>query len=1196
MSRHFLLLFCYMIVAPFVHTIHAGTHAASQNGYQKSNRTVSNDQLELSKVLDRLNEEHRMSFAYETAVIADIYIDSEFWTWLDENRTPGTILKRLNKVLTATNLVVKKLGDTYLIKQKLDNRTGKLEKKAKTLPALRPSNVTAVKNSGLSSASRENGDRGSMPLMNTQQNVARAISGQVTDEKGEGLPGVTIRVKDSEVGTITDFDGSYTLEIPDEATTLIFSFIGFVTIEEQINNRTRIDVSLEPDVAELQEVVVIGYGSQKKSDLTGAVTSVDSKSFHQVPKASLGQGLSGLAPGVLVSQGSSAPGGEVNIVIRGGNSLSNSNAPLYVIDGVPITSDPAPGGGNAFGNASREGAISDPLASINPNDIESIQILKDASATAIYGSRGANGVILITTKSGKTGAPKVSYNAYYGVQNVAKKLDLLNAQEFAELANDYAVNRNEASLPYDGVTLPRPEDLDTDTDWQDLVFRSAPIQDHQLSVAGGTDNLKYYLSASYFDQVGTVIGSDFSRGTMRANMELSPSEKLTIGTQFTLSRSQGNIGQTGGSRFSGTRTSGIILETFFMSPTLPVKRENGTYSISREDLPFPFLQSGNPVADGTEIDDIQRTNRLLGNLYANYEILPGLSFKTSLATNIQDVKRNVYQPSTTFIARNTNGFALQSWSNNFTWVNENILTFNRKIGRAHHLNIVGAFTLQEDINESARVQGNQFVNDVVRSYSLGDAANPISDRTFRSKRSLASYLGRINYNLLDRYLFTISARADGSSVFGANNKWGFFPSAAVAWKIHEEPFMQSAAFIDNFKARVSYGAVGNSISPYQSISRLTTQFRSYTFGDVVNIGFAPDNIGNPDLKWETTNILDIGLDLGFFNYRLKLTADYYNKQTKDLLLFVPIPGSNGFGSALRNAGSIENKGLELSLDLVALQTEDLRWSIRTLWSANRNKVLSLSTGDEFFARSIGYGIPGSLIREGEPVGKFYLIEYDGIIHDQAELDRAPIAFGRNHQLGDQKFVDQNGDGVVDNLDRTYVGDPNPDYIYSLINNFSYKNIDLSVILNGSQGNDVLFVGDQYLGSVNRAANKLAKVKDRWTPDNPNTDIPRAGEVHENQVSSRIIYDGSFLRISNVTLGYNLPVNRIFSNARIYISGQNLHVFTKYPGYDPEVNTRVQDAFGAGGGNGAAVTLNQGVDKFGYPASRTFLLGINATFK
>lgn len=1004
------------------------------------------------------------------------------------------------------------------------------------------------------------------------------VTGTVVSAKSaETLIGVSIREKGTSTATVTDIYGAFTIQVSSPNVILEVSYIGYVKQEILVNNTSQLTIKLEEDIKTLDEVVVVGYGVMRKSDLTGSVGSVKADVLKKQVVSSFEQGLQGKVSGVQVTAASGSPGGVVDIRIRGGNSLTSGNQPLYVIDGYPVT---------AGGSAGGSGAGQNPLATLNPGDIESMEILKDASSTAIYGSRGANGVILITTKRGKSGKTLVTYDGYIGYQKVAKKLDMMNATEWGTLANEGAVNDGRPAY-YPSATpnplYPAISELGNGTDWQNEIFRSsAPIKNHNVTITGGSDNTKFSIVASSFDQKSVVKNQDFNRISFRNNIDTKISSRINLSTSFTASRVKTNVGRENG---DGGGNTSIINAALVMPPTVPIfDPTTGEY------ISMNYLSGSssvpNPVPYVNYLQDKGTIDRVLGSADLSVHILEGLTLKLSVGADLSSALREVYEPKQTNTGYNANGIASQQNNRNQSLSNENILTYLKKSG-IHSINaMIGTSALSVE-NKASSMTARNFISDVYEFNNLDAGATWDNPNTGRNKNTLLSGFGRLNYVLMDRYLITVTGRADGSSKFGANNKWAFFPSFAGAWRMEQEAFMKNVDWISNLKLRASYGVTGNqNISSYSSLEKMNTYV--YPIGGVTNVGIAAGNMPNPDLKWETTAITDIGVDFGFFNNRFNVTADYYYKKTTDLLWNISVPLTTGFGSVLNNIGSLENKGLELSVTADVF-TGDFTWKTGLNWSTNKNKVLSIPGYIPTQQGQISghLKVNGSWLEPGLPVGVWNLLRTTGVMRTQADRDMAArVTSATFDGVGDMSFYDKSGDGKISfGEDRVIVGDPNPDFIFGLSNDFSYKNFDLSVYINGTYGNDIYNVLRAETNIVSTWGNQRKDVVDRWSPTNINAKYPRAHVlVNQNLLQSDfLIEDGSYLRVQNLTLGYNLPKCRFAKSFRVYVTGQNLLTLTNYSGYNPEVNSQGQS------------NLQLGVDYNSYPASKSFILGVNIGF-
>ncbi len=761
------------------------------------------------------------------------------------------------------------------------------------------------------------------------QQKGQTITGIVKDATGEPVIGANIVEKGTTNGTITDMNGQFTLTVNPKAV-LQISYIGFNTLDMPVGNKSSLTIKLTEDTKALDEVVVVGYGVMRKSDLTGSVGSVKSDVIQKQAISSFDQGLQGKVAGVQVMATSGSPGGVVDIRIRGGNSLTSGNQPLYVIDGYPVT---------AGGSAGGSGAGQNPLATLNPGDIESMEILKDASATSIYGSRGANGVILITTKRGKQGKTTVTYDGYVGFQHVAKKLDMMNATEWAEMANEGATTDGRP-IYYPSASpnplYPAVDQLGEGTNYQDLIFRSAPIHSHNVSVNGGSENTKFSVVASYFAQDGVVKNQDFNRVSLRNNIDTKISKIVDLSTSFTVSRVFANIGRENG---DGGGNTSVINAALVLPPTVPVRDPETGDFIRMNYLPGSSAVP-NPVPYVEYLQDKGTIDRILASADLTFHIIDGLTLKVSGGADMSSALREVYEPKETNTGYNANGIAQQQNRRSSSYSNENILTYIKKFG-VHSLNVMVGSSLLYEENKTSSMTARDFISDVYGYNNLDAGAQWDKPNTGRSKSTLLSGFGRVNYVLMDKYLFTVTGRADGSSKFGTNNKWAFFPSFAAAWRINQEKFMKEIDWISNLKIRGSWGVTGNqNISSYSSQEKMNTYV--YPIGGVTSVGIGAGNMPNPNLKWETTAITDIGLDFGVLNNRINFTADYYYKKTTDLLWNISVPLTTGFGTVLKNIGSLENKGLELSVSADVL-TGQFKWNTMINWSTNKNKVLQVTS-------------------------------------------------------------------------------------------------------------------------------------------------------------------------------------------------------------------------------------------------------------
>ncbi|NVM67300.1 TonB-linked SusC/RagA family outer membrane protein [Mucilaginibacter sp. SG538B] len=997
--------------------------------------------------------------------------------------------------------------------------------------------------------------------------AAIKLTGKVTDEQGD-LPGVSIKFKDSNIGTISDAKGNYALSVPDGKGTLVFTCVGYLTQEIPIEGRTTINVQLKVEAKGLNQIVVIGYGTVRKKDLTGSVSSIGANEIKSQPINSFNQALQGKVSGVQITQASNAPGGGITIRVRGGNSISASNDPLYVIDGFPISVPVAANGASGSG-----ASYANPLSTINPNDIESIEVLKDASATAIYGSRGANGVVLVTTRRGKLGQANIEFETYAGEQQVVKKLKLGNAMDHLNLKNEQLVNLGfPLRFGNPGGAYPQPvASYGEGTDWQREIFRTAPVQSYQLSITGGSDKVKYLVSGNYLNQDGIVIVNNFKRYASRVNLDATLSGHVKIGSNLTASRTVNNGVSEG-------LVAGPIYEALTISPASPVYAADGNYQLLNLGPGTGFASTPNPVAVQNTSTNLLTTDRMLGNVFGDFSLTEGLKAHISFGADVQNSFRNVFFTPQTLAGSGRNGYGSNGTSENINTLNENTLTYTRKINANHAFDILAGVTFQSNRLQTTYQEAENFPNYVLGANNLS-AANTLDITSSRlEKWGLNSYLARINYRFKGRYLFTVSAREDGSSRFGANNKYGFFPSGAFAWRISDENFLRNNPAISDLKFRASYGITGNDgIGLYNSLPQYT--IGKTVFNDIEVLTNQVSRIENPDLKWEKTAQLDIGLDAGFWNNRITVVGDYYSKKTSGLLLYVDLPATTGATSVLRNIGSVQNKGFELAITSVNIDkgANGFKWTTAGNVSYNENKVTALANGvDHYFS-----GL--TIIEVGKPLGSFYGNVFDGVWQTTQQIAAAGPLAQAGSLPGAYRWKDVNGDGVYnESTDRQVLGNGLPKFVFGLTNNFAYKEFDFSFFLQGVQGNKIY---NTFTTLIDAQYNHLKSYyENHWTQSNPSNTVGGIRQWVLPAVSNFAIADGSFIRLKNVTFGYQLPTfTKIIKKARVYFSAQNLLTFTKYSGYDPEVN---------GDFNSNTV---YGRDNFNYPPSRIYMLGLSATF-
>ncbi|WP_117881620.1 SusC/RagA family TonB-linked outer membrane protein [Aureibaculum luteum] len=1032
------------------------------------------------------------------------------------------------------------------------------------------------------------------------------ISGVVSDSNGAPLPGVNIIEKGTLNGVSSDFDGNYQISV-NKGTTLVYSFIGFKTQEISINGKSTIDITLEEDSNNLDEVVIIGYGSQKRSDINSAVSSVSSDDLKDLKQVSLDQMLQGKAAGVSVTSNSGAPGGAASIRIRGTTSLTGTNEPLYIIDGVPISGD-ATGkstsgqplvGKDGFSSTGGNGnnAVS-PLSMINPNDIASVDILKDASATSIYGSRGANGVIIITTKSGKKGNGKIAYEGYTSIVKNYKDLDVMNLQEFAEhktnLANLYGTEvRPEFS---------HPELLGEGTDWQNEVYRTAVAQNHQLSFSGRKEDINYYLSAGFLDQEGTIIGSGLKRYTARLNVDSKVKDWLKVGANLT-------TGITNEKVTVNQSFTGLISNTLLQSPDIPVRNSDGSFAgPPSADQSVTYY---NPVAEALTRENKLIRKNFLGNIYAEITILDGLKYRMELSGNTEYSQNEDFRPSYKWGSQVNLTADLDTRNQNWYSINfKNLLTYNKSIQK-HSFTLLLGQEANDSHWEGIITSSNGFQTNENHTINLADVDNN-TVTGYKGSASISSYFSRLIYSFDNRYSLTGSIRADTSSKFDptTDNQTGIFKSIAGSWKLSNESFMEGFdTYIDNIKFRVGYGETGN-----QQIenNRYTALLAAQNSG--LGSGFLVSNSPNPNLTWESLNQTNGGLDFTLFNSRLTASVDVYDKKSEGFLFQVPLPDYltggggqyGGISAPYSNLGTMQNKGYEITLGLNLGDSKSFSWNSSLNYSHYSNNLISIQDGIVLTQQINTNGYQPVVVTNtivGQPIGMFYGYVSEGIFDDMATLNAAPLQFGQpvgtgsgETYLGDYKYKDVSGpngvpDGIVDALDKTLIGSPHPDFTFGFTNNFKYKNFDLSVFVQGTYGNDIMNLTRRQ-GTTNASLyeNQFVEASNYWTETNTNTSIPRPINNTANTnllISSRYLEDGSYLRIQNLTFGYSLPQDVLekikMSRIRIYGSAQNLYTLTNYSGYDPEIGSFNQSP------------LLTGIDNGRYPSPRTFSLGINVEF-
>lgn len=1035
------------------------------------------------------------------------------------------------------------------------------------------------------------------PLVAMAQGAAITVKGQVTDDQGP-IIGATVREKGTKAVAVTDIDGNYTIKVNPGAT-LTFTYLGYQNKEVNVGNKTQVDVVMVSDAQALSEVVVVGYGQMKRSDVTGSVVSVNSEQIERAVPTSIDQVLQGRAAGVQIQANSGTPGANTSIRIRGISSLNSTNQPIFVIDGVVVepqstdTNDPL--------------SSNNPLASINPSDIVSMDVLKDASATAIYGARAANGVIMITTRRGKAGEATITYDGYVGWQEMAKKLDMMNLREYAIHHNA----RSEQDILEASDAFVNPGALGNGTDWQDALFRSALMTSHNISVTGGSDKATYSISAGYLNQEGIAIGSGFKRLTLRGNTDAQVKKWLKASLSFSLTDSKQEVGAD----------NNIIMNALQQQPSVAVRSADGSFD-GPDDVYMPV--NAVALAEMRENYNKKMNFRINGSLEAT--LYKGLTFKTELSADYNLNKFYYYEPDYTF-GKLENNTRTGRWTKTDTkyWSWRNILTYQNTFAEKHAVNVMVGQEMSQSHWENQVSTATGFLTNSTHDPSAGDITASTGNGT-QNDNSIFSYFGRAFYSYDDRYLVTATLRRDGSSRFAKGNRWGWFPSAALAWRVSNEKFMaKTSNVISNLKLRLGWGSTGNqNVSDWAYMAMLSS--KSTPWGTGVLNGNTP----NPDLKWETTTSWNVGFDLSLFRNRIEFIFDWYYKKTDDLLLQLPLPayiGSYGQGAASNpwgNVGSMSNQGVEMTLNTVNIDKGGFQWRSSFTFSLNRNKVISLDTESASIDKTFQIGSDVLTVTrtvEGKPVGQlygykvigrfdkaedFYYKDANGVVKPVAIPEGSTISESGTW-IGDYIFADINGDGVINNQDCTFIGDPQPDFTYGIGNTFSWKGFDLSIFFNGSYGNDILNLTGRELSDVRVNSNLLKEcagyaklgVIDPNLPDddfrnlyvtNPGSRLPRLSASTtnaNNRVSDRYVEDGSYIRLQNISLSYTLPKSLVtklkLQNVKVYMNLQNVYTWTNYSGYDPEVGAMYGDA------------LMTGVDYGRYPSPRIYTFGLNISF-
>ncbi len=1177
MRKHdLLLIICIITISVF----RCQTGNAQQYAYMPPPRQASqgishlpeneDSTRELKVVLDSIERKFGIFFTFESQVIQNKYLPVNV-------RITENIDETLENVLGPFNLKFKKISDKYYTI--FSRAEGQLREKEMNGDH-QLHGMQYRKQESLLYASLDTRDLKTIMIM---------VTGTVTDETKQPLPGVNVLEKGTTNGTATDASGRFTLNVDNEESVLVFSFIGYANIEVPVSGKSVINVSLAPSVQALQEVVVIGYGTVERKDLTGSVSSVGSEDIKELAATRVDQALLGKMAGVQVKPVSGEPGAPPQIRIRGIGSISAGASPLYVVDGFPMES----------------------IQTINPNDIESIDVLKDASATAIYGSRGSNGVIIINTKRGKEGKASITYDTYFGFQKISKTPKFQTALEQAQHYFDGIRNKNidegnDVSLPVDQWKVPVPitviqvlEGTPTTEpgatlnfrEHLDEVLRTAPIQQHQLTASGGSENVRYVLGGEFLNQDGIIINSNYKRFSARANIDAKLSKKLALKLNFNPSYTDKfNVGGAGADEVGsdGGRGSDIIYNALVIPQYYSLFNDDGSY--------FPFgdgldavVSTQNPVALAKEVIRKQKGMGFLGNIGAEYSILDNLKLNVMLGANLMNIKGMRFKPQLPAFNNNP-AVGTDNASMMLNWLTEYTLNYNKTFGD-HNLSALLGFTSQKETFESNFITSNRYPNNLVPTLSAvsGIINNGSSEI---NEWSMISYLSRVNYNFRNRYYLTASVRTDGSSRFGSQNKWGVFPSAAFAWRVSDEPFFQNLTSTVEMKLRTSYGETGNNnIGNYDHFA--TINYDKYTFGGTAVGGYAPGRLANPSLTWETQKSFNAGVDLRLFSNRIVLTVDHFQSKNYDLLLNVNVPDVTGFSNALQNIGEVKNSGWEFVVSTLNA-VGGFKWSTDFNISTYKNEVLKLGPqGDPIISG-------GNITMIGQPIGMFYGWLSDGIFMNQAELDAGPIfnpGARDASRVGDVRFIDVSGpdgapDGIINSFDKTIMGSPYPDFYYGMTNNFSYKNISLSVGLQGSYGNEILELSRTQIANLRSRFRQLSIMNNYWKSEEEpgNGKSPRPNDTPTGNFRgsySQLFLDyGSYLRINNISLSYRFPdalAGKLKLNAlRVYTTATNPFIFTKHVGFNPDVS-RSNNA------------LNPGNENYEYPLPKSIVFGLNIGF-
>ncbi len=1160
----------YLLVSISTFAIMMSSAQSPQLLVSNSNKGTQKANLQMTDILKELEAKYNVFFTYKDKTLKGKIVPQNL-------RRSGKLEVILDFLLKSQSIEYKKVGKVYYLYT------------SEELAELKANSVNLLENR--TSNSEEKPFTTISPLSSQEVKsliIANPIKGKVVAENGEPMPGVSVRLKGTTVGAASDLNGNYSISVPDkqENPILIFSMIGYNPMEVSVRNRTLINVTLNPDVKSLSEIVVVGYGTQQRKDLTGSISSIAMEDLKTIPATGIDQALQGKAAGVMVNNNSGQPGAGVSVRIRGITSVTGSNEPLYVIDGIPFSGDGASSQAfSAFGGGGGQSNQS-VLSSLNTSDIVTIDILKDASATAIYGARASNGVVIITTKRGKANESKITYDTYFGYQEVPKKLGVMNLREFAKYSNETRLDNSQQL----NEEFANPNILGNGTNWQDEIFRKGAIQNHQLSFSGGKDKTQYYISGGYFKQDAIVIGSNFNRYSLRVNIDNQVKDWLKIGNSLTISNTNQQITLS-------DSDDGVVSAALLQSPAVPVKLPDGAWGGVEDPQAYYTI---NPVALALQKDVSRKQTRLNGNFWADVSLYRGLSFRAEFGGDMGFTANSAFNPTYKWgKLENTQSKLLRRNEQSTYWNAKAFLNYNKVFNNLHRVSALIGHESQYSIYKSVNSGATGLTSNDVQSLNLGDPKlASVGDLII--PWAMESYLGRVNYNYDDRYNLTLTYRADGSSNFGPKKRWGRFPSAAVAWTISKEAFMKDVTAINNLKLRIGYGSVGNQNLPsYSYGSLMASVITAY------GTGFYSDKLANENIQWESANQTNLGLDIGLLKGKVNLTVDVYDKKSSNFLLQTSPPSFTGVGtnwdevkSPFFNAGEMQNKGIDISLNTTNIDSKNFKWNSNLVFSHYKNRINALATDKDVYYEKIQYFENITKTAVGLPIGMFYGYTTKGIFQNEEEIKASPKQTengGVNKWSGtfpgDIIFADNNGDGKIDASDRVILGSPHPDFTFGFTNTFSYKNFDFSIFLQGSQGAKIFnFTRVRTEGLTGLGQNQLNTVTDRWTLDNPTGKLPRfiLGDPNQNnRFSDRFIEDGSYVRIQNISFGYTIPtglLDKVFiKRLKIYGSVQNLKTFTKYSGFDPELGSYDQNS------------KLTNVDNGHYPNPRTFTLGVNVEF-